>query len=421
MSLPRTSLFLVVVGVIGLFGLEAASQDKAKGPTAAGGGTGTVPKLVEPKLNPAKKTVSAASSAASEIIQEFPTNDAPKTAWKIQWATAKGHGLFIKEAWFRRTPGEPFIQVVGDIRLGEMFVPYHSGTPRFWDISYDFSLLKVGPAEAGPFGKVLGDPPNVVCELRDRGVMWVDPSRGVRRGQALVLWANLDAANYRYLIEYGFQDDGVLTCRVGSTGRNYASREFEGHMHHGMWRVDVNIDGPANNSVYVMEHLESAGEAPEKARTHSRLFNQGKEGFEDWKAENFTMLNVLNHNRKNIRGKPLSYDVVVPRTGAARHFGPDEEGCTQHDYWVTKNRPGELTYRKIPQYIKKGDSIVDTDVVLWIGNACHHEPRSEDGVMRGASLEGATPVAWSGFELRPRNFFDGTPHYNFAAPPAKKK
>src|SRR6185295_10555909 len=116
---------------------------------------------------------------------------------------------------------------------------------------------------------------------------------------------------------------------------------------------------------------------------------------------------------KNVRGKPLSYDVVVPRMGTARHYGSADEGCTLHDFWVTKNRPGEMTYRKIPQYIKKGESIVDTDVVLWLNNACHHEPRSEDGRMKGDGLQGATPIAWSGFELRPRNFFDGTPHYNY--------
>ena len=53
--------------------------------------------------------------------------------------------------------------------------------------------------------------------------MWIDPSLGTRRGQKLLLWGVLDAANYRYIIEYGFQDDGVITFRVGSTGRNYAS------------------------------------------------------------------------------------------------------------------------------------------------------------------------------------------------------
>lgn len=407
MSLPRLSLFFIVVTAVGLFGLEAASQQQSP----VQGRTSSPPKLDDLKPAPL--------AGVNEIIQEFPTNEPPQTAWKVRWSTMRGHGLSIQEAWLRRGPNEPFIQVLGDVRLGEMFVPYHSGTPRFWDISYNFSLIPVGRDEAGPFGKVLGSPPNVVAELRDRGVMWMDSPKGTRRGQALVLWGCLDAANYRYIIEYGFQDDGVVTCRVGSTGRNYASREFEGHMHHGMWRIDMNVGGAENNSVFVMEHSESDPEHRDRARSDTRPFNQGKEGFEDFSAEKFTMLMVLNGKLKNARGKPLSYDVAVPRMGVARHYGPDEEGCTQHDFWVTKNRPGEMQYKKIPNYIKKGESVLNTDVVVWVNTVCHHEPRSEDGEMRNSNFAGATPVAWSGLELRPRNFFDRTPHYNY--PPATKK
>lgn len=405
MSLPRLAFFVLAVTALGLFGLEATSQQQepVQGQQA--------PRVTESKSVP---TI----AGVNEILQEFPTNDAPKTAWKVRWSTSRGNGLTIQEAWLRRASGEPFIQVLGDVRLGEMFVPYHSGTPRFWDISYNFNLIPVGRDEAGPFGKVLGSPPNVVAELRDRGVMWMDSPTGTRRGQALVLWGCLDAANYRYIMEYGFQDDGVVTCRVGSTGRNYASREFEGHMHHGMWRIDLNLDGGANNSVYVMEHNEPDREHRDRARTDTRPFNNGKEGFEDWTAEKFTMLMVLGHTRKNARGKPISYDVCVPRMGVARHHGPDDEGCTQHDFWVTKNRPGELSYKKVPNYIKKGESILNTDVVVWVNTPCHHEPRSEDGEMRGSNFSGATPVAWGSLELRPRNFFDRTPHYNY--PPTKK-
>lgn len=414
--LPRLSTIVIVSGVIALFGINAVSQqlDPKLDPNQVRPPIVEQPKLVAP-VTPAAV---AAATSPNEVIQEFPTYETPKTAWKIRWATEKGYGLIIKEAWFRKAVGEPFIQILGDVRLGEMFVPYHSGSPRFWDVSYNFSLIPVGRDEAGPFGKVLGSPPNVVMELRDRGVMWMDVPRGTRRGQSLILWGCLDAANYRYLIEYGFQDDGVVTCRVGSTGRNYASREFEGHMHLGLWRVDVNLDGPKANSVFVMEHFEPDGDRRDRARTDSRPFNQGREGFEDFRAENFTMLSVLNNNRKNLRGKPISYDVAVPRMGVARHFGPDDEKCTQHDFWVTKNRPKENMYKQVPKYIEKGESILNTDVVLWVATTCHHEPRSEDGQMRGNSLSGATPVAWSGFELRPRNFFDGTPHYNYS--PKKK-
>jgi primary-amine oxidase len=317
--------------------------------------------------------------------------------------------LTIRDAWFKRGAREPWMQVLGDARLAEMFVPYASGTPRFWDVSYNFSLITLNKEAAGPFGQLLGDPAVVVKEVRDRGPMWVDPNTGVRRGQKLTLWGALDAANYRYLIEYGFQDDGTITFRVGSTGRNYATREFEGHMHNGLWRVNVNLDGSGKNSVYVMEHLETKEDAG-RAKNVMRPFNKGVEGFEDWHAEKFTMLNIANEKKRNARKMPISYDLVPLRMGNARHYGAGEE-CTQHDFWVTVNRKGEMLYPKVHEYVKKHEKIMNADVVIWHSSACHHEPRSEDGEYRKDDFVGSTPTAWSGFDLRPRNWFDRTPHF----------
>ena len=98
------------------------------------------------------------------------------------------------DAWFKRSAKDPWLQVLGDARLAEMFVPYHSGSPRFWDISYNFSLCNVSKDDCGHFGKVLDTPPTVVHEIRDRGLMWVDSVKGSRRGQKLVLFATLNAA-----------------------------------------------------------------------------------------------------------------------------------------------------------------------------------------------------------------------------------
>lgn len=347
----------------------------------------------------------------NEVIQQFPTNDAMKTAWKIHYATTSGFGLIIKDAWFKKDPKEPWMQILGDARLSEMFVPYHSGSPRFWDVSYDFGLCEVNKDDAGPFGTVLGSPPVVVKEIRDRGLMWVDGNKGSRRGQRLVLFATLNAANYRYVIEYGFQDDGVINFRVGSTGRNYSSREWQGHMHNGLWRVDVNLDGPKHNSVVVMEHEEPDGEHLARAKTNHRPFNNGKEGFEDWRAERFTMLGVQHTKKKNKRDKPIGYDFMMMRMGNARHFGAENEKCTEHDFWATANRPGEIYYTNLPKYVQKGLPITDTDVVVWLSTPGHHEPRSEDGEMTNGSFTGVTPLMWCGFDLKPRNLWDRSPFY----------
>src|SRR5262249_39845742 len=98
-------------------------------------------------------------------------------------------------------------------------------------------------------------------------------------------------------------------------------------------------------------------------------------------------------------------------SGNARHFaGPNEE-CTQHDFWVTRKRDGEMSYTRLPQYVTKGESIMDTDVVLWHNTPALQVPRSEDGTRVDRAMFGAVPVIWSGFTLRPHNLHDNTPLY----------
>lgn len=345
-----------------------------------------------------------------EMVQQFPSKGKMRTAWKVRWGTSSGYGLYLKEASFKRGPDEPWLQVVGDARLAEMFVPYHSGSPRFWDISYNFGMVHLTREDAGA-GELIGKPATVVRELRDRGLIWMDGSKGARRGERLVLWGALQAANYRYVIEYGFQDDGTINFRVGSTGRNYGSREFEGHMHNGLWRIDVNVGGADQNSVWVMEHIEPGGASAAGAKTYMRPFNKGIEGAEDWNASKFTMLQIQNDTMKNIRKMPVSYEVMPYKHGNARHYGPEREECTRHDFWVTRNRKGEMYYTRVPEYVKKGEKIMGTDVVLWLSTPGHHQPRSEDGEMRANRFVGATPLMWCGFDLRPRDVFDRSPMY----------
>jgi primary-amine oxidase len=360
--------------------------------------------------------IAAPQKVANEIVQEFPTNGNMETAWKVQYGTARGYGVFITSAWFKRSPKDRWLQILGDARLSEMFVPYHRGSPRFWDISYNFDLCTVTKDDAGPFGKLIRTAPGsrytLVQEIRDRGVIYKD-YKHTRRGQALVLWGCLEAANYRYIIEYGFQDDGAVTFRVGSTGRNYGGAEYEPHMHNGLWRVNVALDGPENNSVFAVEHIEPLPSAKVRATTQITPFNGGKEGWMDWTAEKFTMLRVTNDR---IRGKqkddPLSYDLMPLRMGNARHHGGGAEEATKHDFWVTRNRPGEIVYTKLPKYVEKCEPIMNTDVVLWHSTPGHHEPRMEDGKMQNG-FQGVTHVMWAGFMLRPRNLFEHTPLYPY--------
>ena len=45
------------------------------------------------------------------------------------------------------------------------------------------------------------------------------------RGETLILWSQFDSGNYRYLMEYRFSDEGVITCRLGATAGNLYDRK----------------------------------------------------------------------------------------------------------------------------------------------------------------------------------------------------
>src|SRR5688500_15660707 len=207
LCLPATGLLLALFA-----GAPAQERQSTRRPAEGVGqiGEGVAPPKRAPGQGQAQEKEEEPNATVNETIVQCPTYEAMRTAWKVHWMTTNGFGLVLQGAWFKKGPREPWFQVLGDARLSEMLVPYHSGSPRFWDVSYNFSLINLSRDEAGPHGKLLGVPPLVCQEIRDRGIAWVDGVKGGRRGQTMVLWGCLNAANYRYLIEYGFQDDGTI-------------------------------------------------------------------------------------------------------------------------------------------------------------------------------------------------------------------
>lgn len=131
----------------------------------------------------------------------------------------------------------------------------------------------------------------------------------------------------------------------------------------------------------------------------------------------------VDSTRKNANGKIIGYDLMPLRWGSARH----NEEFTRHDLWVSRShpeRPLEYLFSNLPNIVKDQESVENTDVVLWGTSSAHHEPRDEDGKAGAGpriwefddAWEGSAIVMWSGFDLRPRNFFDRTPFYPY--PPA---
>jgi primary-amine oxidase len=392
----------------------------------------------------------------------FPTGKQEwRTAWKVEWdierrpvperlrwrgTVVKENVYFrIKQAWFKPGPAEDWIQVLNDARLSEIFVPYNDGKVRWYDVLDHGHLWSVADdEEAGPSGQVLGKERFVVAELRDRGLAYKNVDKRSRRGQEFVLWSNLNAGNYNYLIQYGFQDNGTISFQLGATGQNLhlptgkLKHEYPrmGHVHSACWRLGVQL-GPAGksknaNTAYLVKHVERP-EGKGLADQVPMLFNDGNEGYADWAPEEFTRVRIENPEVTMGRNRqPIAYELVAQRQGSSRHYGSRAvfgkqrtEEFSLHDFWVTRADAEQFYYTEVPEYFarlkafkKAPGKVVGTDLVLWYTSSVLHDPRSEDGLSpdHGRPPVGPALTAWSGFELRPRHVFTSTPLF----PPPKQ-
>ncbi|MBX9680334.1 MAG: hypothetical protein K2X38_16365 [Gemmataceae bacterium] len=386
----------------------------------------------------------------------FPLGAPPEkqeTAWFVRYVSDVRHGLRIESAWFKREK-QPWLKVLGDVRVSQIYVPYQNNADRFFDIGSPghapWSLLQIVGDEKnvfGPFGTLVD--PYVVREDRDAGLLYFfsdvhfemgKSDGGERRGttrasrrQEVLLWGVLQASNYFYVMQYGFQNDGAIVCKLGSTGKNLHPHQNQGtgHMHSACWRIDVDLGGSGPderdvrnqpNEAYVVKHIEPVPEDPAKSKTEEIRLTEAQ-GIK-WVAEEFTSLRIRSPRDLNALGRPVAYDLVPLRYGNARHFVPGAKGSadefTLNDLWVTPFDAKQWDYPKLPKYVA-GKSPLGDNVVAWHMSSNLHVPRDEDflgaerttknqkGVERQERSPGCAVAMWSGFELRPRNVFANTP------------
>ena len=384
------------------------------------------------------------------------------TVWEIEWELTNpqnrvfyppGSVLRIKSArfmWKDRTGKPQWVTVVRMLEIAEIYVPYDNGNTAFLDVhDMPFNMTParkefLGPACVAP-GEVLksSNPAwsNVVHkEIHDDGVRWMSAETGpnnevadrVRRGQKMTLWGTYYGANYRYLMEYGFADDGTITCRIGPSGRNIFGRQpdlGDTHLHIGCWRMEpdlgdakTRVGGPKDNEILISRRLPD--EARDKFNQVTRPFNKNGlgdacEGSARWVPEEFTTLRVASKVRKNSHGRPISYDLLSLRHGSVRQL--QNEGGSydanmdfiNQDFWVTRTESGHTDFIDVPKYAKDKRPLTGQATTIWLSAPALHVARTEDfGPENGTNnYNGVAITTWAGFSLKPRDLFDGTPLY----------
>lgn len=328
------------------------------------------------------------------VDQSFPTAGPPKTRWKLCWQVLTGPNLVITGAWFQPDPSMPWIKLIYDARISQLFVPYHAGSPRYLDVTYagtgfPFFPIDQGECTAASGGTILGPNHEVCKQVRDRGLAWKHDAL-FRRGEELVLWSVLAAANYNYIVEWTFRDDGVVLGRIGATGQVAGN---DTHVHGPIWRLDLDLNGACCDTVATFTHAEAG------AAGNDSMNDVATEGGILWDPVAFTSLHIRDAILKNGNGNFSEWHFMAAREGTPRH----QEPFTKFAYWVTKYKWGETFGDDLPTYTSTPEAVKNADVVLWYYGGLHHLVRDEDYDM--------THLMWTGFMLKPHDVWKKTPLY----------
>jgi primary-amine oxidase len=338
--------------------------------------------------------------------------------WSFRWEVLPRQGVVLRQISFQ---GRTVLKYAG---LAEVFVPYHSGSPRPMDqrehpFGENIILLEPGvdclPGGAcrafTPDGKPAKERAAVMLHEESPSLVYLGGG-GKARVKTLTLWSAHALGDYSYILRWHFREDGCLMPQVGMTGKlshfgGDASNSTEvgaanralAHVHNFFYCLDFDIDGPKN----VVEEFSYKLADAEGTTARTSWTPITREGGRELKPEAFRSWRVVNPASKNRLGHPRSYELVPGGTGVYR--GGRSETFAHADLWLTRHKkkevPGERLLAEGLMPSVDGESLVNEDVVLWYMLSVHHQPRTEDWP--------AMPVDWHGFKLVPRDFLDSSP------------
>ena len=322
-------------------------------------------------------------------------------SWQMCWERRNREGIVLHHVTYTPPGGAP-VEILGQMNLAEIHVPYDGGSPRFFDLSgiglgYDGTMLDLA-AEDCPGGSLLQDDgTNVICQsVVPNGYAYKSgPSSG--QSTSLRLFSVSELGAYNYVVAWNFDDDGTIRPQVDSAGslQNYGGspqttwplgggRRGVAHMHNFYWRLDFDVDGPANDRVEELEALPA--DSRYALRNTRRAFGTevarrvAPSGFRSWRVRDLTSTNADGH--------PLSVELLPDTDHVYRGptTGDAPEPFTQNEVYVTRfkpcedvaaNNPGATCGEDLSEFAN-GESLSGRDVVLWYGTSFHHLPRDED-------------------------------------------
>ena len=289
-----------------------------------------------------------------------------------------------------------------------------------------------------------GDPllmENVICvHEQDAGIGWKHTNyrtgrAAVVRSRELVTQSIITVSNYEYILAFIFNQAGELTYEVRATGILSTQPIDEGlevpwgtvvhpgvlashHQHIFSLRIDPMIDGHENRLVYDEAHAMPRSDFNPHGVGYTVKENVVEESCGlDIDYEVNRVFKIQNASVRNpVNGKPVAYKIHAPpfqkMMADPDSYHHKRAEFADHNIYVTKYRDGELyaggKYTNqsrggdgVRSWADRGDSVKDTDLVVYVQFGLQHIPRIEDFPVMPCEI---LKVA-----LKPVNFFDKNP------------
>jgi primary-amine oxidase len=224
------------------------------------------------------------------------------------------------------------------------------------------------------------------------------------------------------------RDGAGDSARADAHGRFVAPHVVAvNHDHYFSFRLDLDVDGPANS--FVLDRLVAKSLPRESPRRslwvqEPTVARREHDARLDADMHRPALWRVVSTRRRNGVGYPTSYQLRPGRsmpTLLAEDDPPRRRvGFIDHELWVTPYEPDEryaagdyptlsVIDRGLRSWTQDDRPIADTDIVLWHTVGMQHLVRAEDWPVM--------PVVWHSFELRPFDFFDRNPALDLPAKP----
>jgi hypothetical protein len=266
----------------------------------------------------------------------------------------------------------PFLNVKYD---GDACGPY-----RDWQ--NEEGMLKAVGTDVAPGFRLCSSPATTVLDTGNDTGNFLGTAVYVK-GTEVVLVSEMEAGWYRYVSEWRLDVDGTIRPRFGF-GAVSSSCVCNRHHHHVYWRLDFDIGTPSNNLVREYNDPPIIG----TSNWHDKLF-EIRRSRDPSRNRRWRVVNT---------GTGHGYDIIPGPTDGVASAMPDAPFGVG-DFWVTRYRPTEIDDGVVaigPPYEVdidrwvNGESVKNTDVVVWYGahftHDLHEEPEEVHGHIVGPTL-----------------------------------